>query len=76
WKSRILWQIHDSIVWNLHPEEREAIVKACYHVMSRKAPQVFPWINTPIKVEPEITDIDGTFYHLKKYSADSYEALA
>jgi DNA polymerase I-like protein with 3'-5' exonuclease and polymerase domains len=73
WKSRILWQIHDSIVWNLHPEEREAIVRACYHIMTKVAPAHFPWINTPIKVEPEITDIDGTFYDLKTYDEDSYE---
>ena len=74
WKSRILWQIHDSIVWNLHPEEREAIVAASQHVMTRLAPQVFPWINTPIKIEPEITDINGTFYDLKEYKEDAYEA--
>jgi DNA polymerase I-like protein with 3'-5' exonuclease and polymerase domains len=70
WASRLILQIHDSMIWDLVPEEQKEVVEVCWDIMVNKAPEHFEWINTPLEAEPEITEIDGSFYDLKKLGED------
>ncbi len=74
WRSRLMWQIYDSMIWNLWPPEQEEVVATCDHVMTVEAPKHFPWINTPLSAEFEITGVDGRFSDLKEMGeSDNYE---
>ena len=77
WTSRLMWQIYDSMVWSLYPPEQEKVVAACKHVMCVEAPKQFPWINTPLLAEFEITKVGGRFADLKGIDeTDNYEEEA
>lgn len=77
WKSYIMWQIYDQLIWALWPPEREEVLAACDEVMVGKARERFEWINTPIRVDHEITQINGTFADLSKVGAseDNYDMV-
>ena len=77
WKSHLLWQIYDSIIWNLWPKEQELILQRVEDVMVREATETFDWITTPLKVDTEITKVGGAFADLKELDdSDNYEEVA
>jgi len=60
--SQIIGQVHDSIVFDMHPSEQEFLLDLCQYIMCEKIRNVFPWINVPLTIEPEIAPIDGSWY--------------
>lgn len=61
-KSKIIGQIHDSILFNIHPSELEMIKKIAADVMCAEVRNHFKWINVPLKVEMEASEIDGNWH--------------
>ena len=77
WKSHLLWQIYDSIIWNLWPKEQAMVLQRVEDIMVREATETFDWIITPLKVDTEITKVNGAFADLKELDDnDSYEEIA
>lgn len=64
-KSKIIGQIHDSIVIMMHPDELNKILKKAYRIMEKEIRAHWPWIIVPLEVETEATPINGSWY-LKK----------
>jgi len=58
WKTKIIGQIHDSILFDLVPEEREHVMKTVNYISTEKIREEFKWINIPLGIEYEITPID------------------
>jgi DNA polymerase-1 len=58
WKSKIVSQIHDSVIGDIHPSEADHIFQTCKYIMSEKLREIYPWISVPLPVEIECTDID------------------
>ena len=58
WKSRPIMQIHDSIIWDVHPYELNMVLHACYDVMIVKLKETWDFIITPIEIEADLTGID------------------
>ena len=48
WKSLILGQIHDSIMFSVHPEERDYLMETVEHIMVNPD---FDFVNVPLAVE-------------------------
>ncbi len=61
WKTRIIGQIHDSIVFDLYPPERDHVIKVMKCIMTSDVVQRYPWINVPLEIEAEICDIDESW---------------
>lgn len=62
WRTRLIGQIHDSLVADVHRAERSdylALVKQTFLV---DLPAAMPWIITPIEIEAEMCPLGGTWY--------------
>jgi DNA polymerase I len=64
-KTKIIGQIHDSIVFDLFPQEEEEVIFLCKETMTYFLPQKWNWINVPLEVEFEIAEIDQAWYYKK-----------
>ena len=62
WKSKIIGQIHDSILLDLHPDEEKYVLKTCRYEMSEHSRQLHEWITVPIPVDAELTKTNGSWY--------------
>jgi len=58
WQSKLVGQIHDSLIVDLNPSEEDHVLKTCIYIMSEKMRELHPWIDVPIPAEIEITEID------------------
>jgi len=67
WDTRLIGQIHDSIVLDVHPNELEMVAKIAQQVTCHDLPQAWKWINVPLEIEMEIADVDRPWSELKNY---------
>jgi len=66
WDSRLIGQIHDSIVIDVHPEELDHVVKTARRITCEDVPKAWKWINVPLDIEAEISPVDGSWAEKKK----------
>lgn len=59
WRSRLIGQIHDSIVMDVHPDELEIVQETIQWVVREYLPSIWRWIIVPLDVEIEVYDVDG-----------------
>jgi DNA polymerase I-like protein with 3'-5' exonuclease and polymerase domains len=57
-KSKIIGQIHDSIVIDLCPNEKDIIINMIKDIGTVQLIKKFPWIIVPMEMEFEITEVD------------------
>lgn len=65
WKTKRIGQIHDSIVFDLHPSEEDHVVEVVKRVMTQDIRKQFDFLIVPLEVEFDITEIDGSWYTKK-----------
>ncbi len=53
-KTKILGQIHDSMLIQFHRKEIDDVLHQAKHIMTVKIRKAWPWISVPLKVEAEI----------------------
>lgn len=61
WDSRIIGQVHDSIVLDIHPDEREKLVQRIIQITTVDLPAAWKWINVPLDVDFEICPVDASW---------------
>ncbi len=66
WKSKMIGQIHDSMLNDLVPEEEKYIIKTINYIGTEKIREVFPWIVVPLQIDHEVSPIDGSWYDMGK----------
>lgn len=66
WKSKIIGQIHDSMLNDCVPEEEEHIIKTINYIGTEKIREVFPWIIVPLSIDHEVSPVNGTWYDMGK----------
>jgi DNA polymerase-1 len=64
-ESKIIGQIHDSMITDHPPHETEKLIKIIDYWGTKKTRETFDWITVPLKIDHELTDIDSSWY-LKK----------
>lgn len=62
WRSKIIGQIHDSVLVDLYPPERDHIIQTIERVGMKELREEHPWIVVPLKIEHELTPIDASWY--------------
>jgi DNA polymerase-1 len=67
WETKIIGQIHDSMILDLVPEEQDHVLKTIKHVCEREVVDRFDWITTQFRVDVEMSEIDGNFAELEEY---------
>jgi len=58
WKTKLIFQIHDSLIFDLVPEEEEYVLKTCIYIMSEEMRILHPWIDVSLPVDVETTKIN------------------
>ena len=65
-KSKVIGQIHDSLISSIHPKEFTDVTHIIKYVMEDKLRKTFPWIIVPMIAEFEASEPGGTWFDLKK----------
>ena len=70
WKSRLIGQIHDAMVLDVHPDELDMVASTVHRITCEDLPKHWSWINVPLEVEAEVCPVDCSWnekgdYHFK-----------
>lgn len=68
WKSRIIGQIHDAIIFDVYPTELEKLKKRVKEVTCVLLPKAWDWIIVPMDIEAELCPIDASWAEKEKCS--------
>jgi DNA polymerase I-like protein with 3'-5' exonuclease and polymerase domains len=63
--TKIIGQIHDSIIFDVHPPELETLKKQIRQVMTIDIRIHWNWIIVPLDIEADITEIDRPWFEKK-----------
>ena len=66
-KSRLINEIYDCIVASVHPNELQDYINYATTIMSKKVPELWPWIITPLKTEVDVTGVDEDWSKEKEW---------
>jgi DNA polymerase I-like protein with 3'-5' exonuclease and polymerase domains len=58
WDTKLIGQIHDSLILDVNPGELEHVVKVIRQITEQGLANHWKWINVPMKVDMEIAPID------------------
>ena len=58
WNSRPIGQIHDSIIFDVHPDELNDLISLIKYVTEQQLPNEWKWINIPLSVDAELCGVD------------------
>lgn len=67
--SLLIGQIHDNLIYDCCPDEKDFIVKTSTFFATENIRQENPWIIVPLVIEWEETDVDGSWYSKKDLAA-------
>lgn len=56
--TRLVGQIHDSIILDVNPDELEFIVKAAQRITTKELPAYWKWIIVPLEIEMDFCLVD------------------
>jgi len=68
YKSKIVGQIHDSMIFDMVPEEQDIILKETLYIMTEKIKKHWPWIIVPLEADIEVTPINGSWFEKEEYT--------
>ena len=66
WDTRLIGQIHDSMVFDAHPDEIDHVINTVHRITSEELPNAWKWIIVPMEVEVERCPVDGSWATKKK----------
>lgn len=64
-KTKIVGEIHDSLVADIYPPELDRFLAKCKQVMTVDLPAHWDWINVPIDIEAELAPVGASWYEKK-----------
>lgn len=69
-KTKVIGEVHDSILLDVNPKEQDEVLKHSKHIMTKMIEKEHDWLIVPLEVEIEMTEIDGC-WSLKKTFKES-----
>jgi len=66
WRTKILGEIHDEILFDLSPDEEEHVIGVVKKVMCEDIRKEFDWIIVPLDIDIELTGVDQSWYYKKE----------
>jgi DNA polymerase I-like protein with 3'-5' exonuclease and polymerase domains len=58
WDTKLVGQIHDSIILDVLPDELSHVKETLYDVTTKKLPQTWKWIIVPLKIDIDEYGVD------------------
>jgi len=68
WDSCPIGQIHDSIVMDVNPNERQHVIEKIKYITCEALPNQWSWINVPLDVEIELAPVDCSWFEKQLYT--------
>lgn len=65
WRTRLVGQIHDSMLFDVYPPELQDVLVAVRNVWEKKLPATWKWIIVPMTIDAEVTGVDKSWYEKK-----------
>lgn len=65
-RTKIVSQIHDSIILDVHKREFDDVLAKADELMTRKLIEHWPWIIVPLRAEVEACELGGSWFEKKK----------
>lgn len=69
--TKLVGQIHDAIILDIHPDELEEVAGVVHQVMCEDIRKAFPWLVVPLDIEADVTDVDGSWADMKPFKFKS-----
>lgn len=67
WDTRLIGQIHDSIILDVKPSQLEYVIKTAKHIAEVLLPEHWKWINVPLSIEVDVCGVDKPWADKKEY---------
>lgn len=67
WDTKLIGQIHDAIILDVHPDELSHVIEVSRRVTTKELPKAWPWIIVPLEVDFELCPVDGSWAEKKSY---------
>ena len=61
WDSRLIGQIHDSLIMDVHPDELDHVTKTIQNITTVRLPDTWKWIIVPLEIEISTCPVDGSW---------------
>jgi DNA polymerase-1 len=75
YKTKIVCQVYDSLVFDFHPDEVVSVLKKTKEVCEKQAIKTFKWITVPYKIDIELSEVDGNFNEMSEYEIKNNKLL-
>lgn len=72
-RTLIIGQIHDSLVIDLVPAEKEAVLRKIYNLVTFRLREHWSWIYFPMVIEAELAPIDAPWTEKAEIPLDEYK---
>jgi DNA polymerase-1 len=67
WRSRLIGQVHDSMVLDVHPDELNHVASTIQRVTCKDLPKAWSWIIVPLEVEADLCPVDASWADKQPY---------
>lgn len=64
-QSRLVGQIHDEMILDVHPSELKLVLKIIKVVTCEMLPEHWKWINVPLGVDAQVSPINGSWAEME-----------
>jgi DNA polymerase I-like protein with 3'-5' exonuclease and polymerase domains len=65
WQSKVVGEIHDSMLIDAHPDEISDIILMAQQICTVDLPNHWSWIDIPMRIEVAASEIDGNWAEMK-----------
>ena len=66
WDSRLIGQIHDSVIIDVNPKELDMVIQTAERIATKQLPDEWKWIIVQLEIDMEICDIDKAWAEKSK----------
>lgn len=67
WRSRLVGQIHDAILFDVHPAELQEVAETVKHVTTVLLPKAYKWIIVPMRIEADLGAVNASWADIEPY---------
>lgn len=61
YKSKLIGQIHDALLFDVYPTEIKALYEFVTNIIENELPKAFDWIIVPLEIEAEVCPVDASW---------------
>jgi len=74
-RSRVIGQVHDSLVCSVHPKELQDFLYHAKYVMTYLLPQKWKWITIPLETESSVAPVDANWTEQDEWKLDPVDGI-